>query len=285
MNIKKALMALALRPSLVMLTAIIPLSFAGAANATMQSDYNGYPTDAAIKKVEAERPAFTHKVFKSEKFIKKFESGNMDGWVVQFTNPSNEPDFMLTYTTKDGKNLILGHVFDENGNNLTAVDSKHIPTLNYNSFRDEIEAAKVITEGSKNAKKVIYAFIDPDCIYCHQLWEDSRPYIGEASIKWIPVSILSEESFGKSAALLQAKDPVNLLSEHELTFKETRGIRALGKDEITSQAAEDINKNTELMKKMKITGTPAIVVIDDAGDIKVMNGAPAPEVLEKLMKG
>lgn len=269
----------------VILAALATLSMTGSAYAAMQEEYKNYPSEEEIKKVESERPDFTRKVFKNEKFIKKFQSGEMNGWVVQFVNPSNQADFMLTYTTKDNKSMILGHVFDENGNNLTSEDNKQIPVINYDGFKKDIESAKVIIDGNEANKKVIYAFIDPDCIYCHQLWENARPYVGETTIKWIPVSILSEESLGKAAAMLQAKDPSKMLEEHEKAFKETRGIAPLSKDAITMSTAEIISSNTALMQKMKITGTPAIVYFDDKGGVNVSSGSPSPDVLAKLMKG
>lgn len=269
----------------VILAALATLSMASYAHAAMQDEYKNYPSEEEIKKVESERPDFTRKIFQNEKFIKKFQSGEMNGWVVQFVNPSNQTDFMLTYTTKDNKSMILGHVFDENGNNLTSEDNKQIPVINYDGFKKDIESAKVIIDGNEKNKKVIYAFIDPDCIYCHQLWENARPYVGETTIKWIPVSILSEESLGKAAAMLQAKDPSKMLEEHEKAFKETRGIAPLSKDAITMSTAEIISSNTALMQKMKITGTPAIVYFDDKGGVNVSNGSPSPDVLAKIMKG
>ena len=226
----------------VILAALATLSMASYAHAAMQDEYKNYPSEEEIKKVESERPDFTRKIFQNEKFIKKFQSGEMNGWVVQFVNPSNQTDFMLTYTPKDNKSMILGHVFDENGNNLTSEDNKQIPVINYDGFKKDIESAKVIIDGNEKNKKVIYAFIDPDCIYCHQLWENARPYVGETTIKWIPVSILSEESLGKAAAMLQAKDPSKMLEEHEKAFKETRGIAPLSKDAITMSTAEIISR-------------------------------------------
>lgn len=276
MNLKKAVVAIALS-----------LSFTGYVNAAMQQEFNGYPSDEDIKKTEEMKPSVAKKMFSNgEKFIKKFDAGfsGFDGWVVQFTNPNtNDVDFMVAYTSKDGDNLFIGHAFNANGENISSKSEAYIPKQNINIFKKDLESSTFVVDGKKEGKE-FYVFIDPDCTYCHKLWLESRSFMNNVNIKWIPVSILSEDSFAKSAQIIQAKDPFLELSNHENSFESTRGISGLDKKEISMDTASKIKSNTELMKKMKINGTPAIVYKDDSGNLSIINGAPSVDVLEKIMR-
>lgn len=276
MNIKKTVVAMA-----------FSLSLAGYANAGLQQEFNGYPSDEDIKKTEELKPEVAKKMFSNgEKFIKKFDAGfsGFDGWVVQFTNPNTSNiDFMVAYTSKDGENLFVGHVFNAKGESLTGKAEAHIPKQNIDIFKKDLEASSFVLDGNKDGKE-FYVFIDPDCTYCHKLWLESRQFVKNVNIKWIPVSILSEGSFAKSAQIIQSKDPFSELSKHENSFESTRGISGLDNKEISLDTANKIKNNTELMKKMKISGTPAIVYKDEGGNLKIINGAPSMDVLEKIMK-
>lgn len=265
----------------------LSLSFIGSANATLQDEFNGYPSDAEIKKVEDLKPEIAKKMFPNgEKFIKKFDAGfsGFDGWVVQFTNPNtNDTDFMVAYTNKGGDNLFIGHAFNANGENLTGKAESYIPKQNIDIFKKDLESSSFVLDGNKDGKE-FYAFIDPDCTYCHKLWAESRGFMKNSNIKWIPVSILSENSLAKSAQIIQAEDPLAELNKHEESFESSRGVAGLDSKDISLDTANKIRNNTELMKKMKISGTPAIIYKDEKGNLKIINGAPSVDVLDKLMK-
>lgn len=265
---------------------VLSISFIASANATLQEEFNNYPSESEIQGVEAIKPAIAKKMFPNgEKFIKKFDSGfsDFDGWVVQFTNPNtNDTDFMVAYTNKKGDNLFIGHAFNGSGENLTAKAESYIPKQNVNIFKKDLESSTFILDGNKEGKE-FYAFIDPDCTFCHKYWSETRGFMGNSNIKWIPVSILSERSLAKAAQIIQSKNPLSELSEHEKNFETTRGIAGLDVKDITPDTINKIRSNTELMKKMKINGTPAIVYKGDNGNLQIINGAPSIDVIEKIM--
>ena len=65
-------------------------------------------------------------------------------------------------------------------------------------------------------------FFDPNCPYCHELYDDLRPWVGRQrlQLRWIPVAVLAPSSEGKAAALLQAANPVQALARNEDDFGE-----------------------------------------------------------------
>jgi hypothetical protein len=67
------------------------------------------------------------------------------------------------------------------------------------------KGATWIAEG--NGPRLVYIFFDPNCPFCHKLYQEARPWVGRdgLQLRWIPVGILMPSSAGKAAAILEAK--------------------------------------------------------------------------------
>jgi thiol:disulfide interchange protein DsbG len=139
-----------------------------------------------------------------------------------------------------------------------------------------LEKAPVVITGAKGpqVKAVIYAFLDPNCIFCHLAWKAFKPYEKAGlQVRWLPVAFLSATSAPKAAAIMQSDDPTAALDRHETNYK-AGGIEHQGvavKDDTRAK----LESNNKLMKSFGFNGTPALVYKDvRTGKVLAKNGMP-----------
>ena len=150
----------------------------------------------------------------------------------------------------------------------------------------KLSQATWISEG--NGPHLIYVFFDPNCPYCHKLYEELRPHVktGGLEVRWIPVGILMRTSLGKAAAILEAKDPLQAFyqNEDDWNFGDTPngGIEPLPKP--TETAVFKLNANAALLNEAGISGVPVTVFRGDDGKVYAFNGAPDAGRLAAIIK-
>ncbi|PCR95283.1 thiol:disulfide interchange protein DsbG [Pseudomonas fluorescens] len=223
----------------------------------------------AIKKIEA----------KGAKIVGQFDAPDgLRGYAAQYQNRG-----MALYLTPDGKHVLLGNLYDADGNDLS---SAPLQKLVYAPMAKEVwakfEASNWIQDGNKDAPRTVYLFSDPNCPYCNMFWEQARPWVkaGKVQLRHIMVGIIREDSPAKSAALLAAKDPAKALEEHEKagtasTLKALKNIPAAVQTKLAA--------NMQLMEDLELQATPAIFYMDDKGELQQQQGAPTPDKLAKIL--
>ncbi len=146
----------------------------------------------------------------------------------------------------------------------------------------KMEGSNWITDGSKDAPRTVYLFSDPNCPYCNMFWEQARPWVkaGKVQLRHIMVGIIREDSPGKSAALLAAKDPEKALAEHE---KAGKGSSLKPLKDIPPAIQAKLDANQQLMDELELSATPAIFYLDEKGDLQQQQGAPSPDKLVKIL--
>lgn len=127
---------------------------------------------------------------------------------------------------------------------------------------------------------IIDVFFDPNCIFCHKLYERALPLIqaGKLQMRVTMVGFLKPSSADKAAAILLAKDPAKALAYNEAHFvksTEEGGIKPITKQQPATTAA--VGSNTGILIKTGQEATPAIVFCDKAGDFKMIHGIPGNE--------
>lgn len=205
---------------------------------------------------------------------KQFDGpSGLTGWVLK---PSQGLDYTVVYTTADGQTLVVGTLFDAQGQNLGARDKTlHAPKPDFGKFWPRIESSAYVAEGAqgKAVKSVLYAFLDPNCPYCHFAWKALQPYLtAGVQVRWIPVGFLRADSAGKAAAILEAPHPAQALREHELNTGPGKSGIAAVTPKVETRARLDANQ--ALMAEMGITGTPGFVWKDKTGQVQVRTGMP-----------
>lgn len=187
------------------------------------------------------------------------------------------------YLTADGKHVLVGSLFDEQGRDLSAAP---LEKLVYGPMTKAIwakmEKAAWIADGKADAPRTVYLFSDPNCPYCNMFWQQARPWVesGKVQLRHIMVGIIREDSPGKSAALLAAKDPAKALLAHESAGKGS-SLKAL--DTIPDKVQKQLEGNLALMEELGLSATPAIFYRDEQGRLQSQQGAPRPEMLGKIL--
>jgi thiol:disulfide interchange protein DsbG len=113
-------------------------------------------------------------------------------------------------------------------------------------------------------------------------WEQARPWVksGKVQLRHIMVGIIREDSPGKSAALLAAKDPAKALEDHEKAGKGS-SLKAL--KDIPAAVQTKLAANMQLMEDLDLQATPAIFYMDAKGELQQQQGAPSPDKLAQIL--
>ncbi|MEK1911844.1 thiol:disulfide interchange protein DsbG [Pseudomonas sp. NFPP07] len=222
----------------------------------------------AIKKIEA----------KGAKIVGSFDAPDgLKGYAAQYQNRG-----MALYLTPDGKHVLLGNLYDADGKDLSAEPlQKLVYAPMAKAVWAKMEKSHWIADGKADAPRVVYLFSDPNCPYCNMFWEQARPWVnaGKVQLRHIMVGIIREDSPGKSAALLAAKDPQKALQDHEKAGKGS-SLKPLAK--IPAEVQAKLDANMALMDELELSATPAIFYMDDKGELQQQQGAPAPDKLGKI---
>ena len=247
------------------LTALLPLA------AALLSAPLTYAEDLpkAVQQLEA----------KGAKIKGHFDAPNgLRGYAAEYQNNG-----IALYLTPDGKHVLVGSLFDEQGQDLSAEPlEKLVYAPMSKAIWAKMEKTAWIADGKPDAPRIVYLFSDPNCPYCNMFWQQARPWVesGKVQLRHIMVGIIREDSPGKSAALLAAKDPVKALEQHESAGKGS-SLKALEK--IPADVQKKLDDNLALMEEMGLQATPAIFYQDEQGRLQSQQGAPRPEMLGKIL--
>ena len=175
----------------------------------------------------------------------------------------------IVYTDETGQFLIQGSLIDTKTradltqariDKLTAIDFATLP------FKDAV----VIKQGSGARKVVVFA--DPNCGYCKRLEKDMLT-LKDVSIYTFVLPILGPDSTTKSRDIWCAKDP----------GKAWRAWMVDGQVPAKALATCDtaaLERNSEMGRKYKVQGTPALVFEDGSRSPGAM---PAAQIESRLV--
>lgn len=188
------------------------------------------------------------------------------------------------YLTPDGEHAIVGTLMDSAGNDLTEAQlDEHVRAPLEAETWQLLSESHWIQDGDVDAPRVIYTFTDPNCPYCRQLWQDTRPWVeaGDVQLRHIMVGILAPDSPGKAAALLGADNPAATLHAHKS-----------GENEIAASAQpreieEQVYTNNQLFEELGLYATPTSAFQREAenGSVRIdrIQGMPSDERLIEMM--
>lgn len=177
-----------------------------------------------------------------------------------------------------GDYLLVGNLIAPDGKNLnTEYTDQYRPKIDLGKVVEQIkQQAQVVVTGSGKAP-VLYAFADPNCIYCHRLYAAAQPLVaaGKLQVRWIMVAFLKKTSPGRAAAILLADDPAAALQDNEDDFdkaNEQGGLEPL--KTIPADITAQLKTHAKLMTQTGGTGTPTVLYRDKAGNWAALYGAP-----------
>ncbi|WP_119342552.1 hypothetical protein [Facilibium subflavum] len=145
-------------------------------------------------------------------------------------------------------------------------------------FTPALQKVNYIEQGSANAPHKFYAIIDPNCKFCHALFDASQQAIenGQLAVRWVVVGIIKPSSPTKAIAILNADDPILALKQNESNFNyetDEGGITPI--NDPSDQQIEKLNQNIMALKGL-INAVPAIIYINHQGKIALSGGAYLP---------
>lgn len=150
----------------------------------------------------------------------------------------------------------------------------------------DIKQATWIRDGK--SAHVMYVFFDPNCPYCHKVYEMLRPQVqrGEVELRWVVTGRLMATSIGKAAAMLEAKDPTEAFYRNERGFsQETGNFGGIEEEPLPrEETLRQLNANLTLLKRSGFDAVPALLFRTKDGKADIIRGAPPAVFLEKLVK-
>lgn len=157
---------------------------------------------------------------KGVKFQDKFDApGGMKGYVLSSSNGERR----IYYVTPDGKYAILGIVFDENLNNITAEHQKtYMNVLEFLAPRKTDPSLTLGTTFGMSARNDfsysegegidLYIVFDSECVPCAKTYFESRKYLKKIKFHWIPSAFINEKSSAWMNVFLMARQKDAVLS-------------------------------------------------------------------------
>ena len=199
------------------------------------------------------------------------------GYIIDFRGNA-----LTVYLSENKQYLFTGKMLDSTGRDMgeTALDA-YITGPQSEKNWQALASSNWISDGSKDAEKVIYTFTDPNCPYCKKFWQQARPWVeaGKVQIRHILVGILKADSFDKSAAILSADDPATALHQHESGNE----INVRTNASLSDNVKEKLNANHTLMQRLGVSATPAIYYKNSKNAVSLQMGLPGPSQLEEIM--
>lgn len=211
--------------------------------------------------------------------VKKVLRAEVDGFYKAYLGNGQ-----ILYINPFKRLIFIGEVYTARGKNLTANDRiKWQSELKNNKLstlkKDELKKdAFKIEYGEGSSKYEFVIFTDPECSYCKLAEDHFEKNDVSLYVNFLPLS------FHKNAE----KWSLEILSSKDLK-KAMKEIKVTGKDlkiKIKPQAKEQLKKMKALAKKLGITGTPKIFVVEKNGNkvVEIIDGANIPKINEFLKK-
>jgi thiol:disulfide interchange protein DsbC len=176
----------------------------------------------------------------------------------------NESD--IFYTDAEGNFLIQGNLIDTKAKrNLTEERVEKLSAIDFGAL--PLKDAFIQVHG--NGKRKLAVFEDPNCGYCKRFERDLQK-VKDVTIYTFLLPILSPDSVEKSKNIWCAKD------------KGKAWLDWMLRDQPPAKASCDtaaLERNVELSRKYKITGTPTMFFVDGSR----VPGAISAEQLEKQL--
>lgn len=171
---------------------------------------------------------------------------------------------------------------------LTSVFTLNAHAANANSRMQKLAGSMLkdighttwVKEGKSN--RIIYIFFDPNCPYCHRLYEHTRSAVkqGKIQLRWIPVGILTTTSPGKAAAILGAKDPLKAFYYNENHYNRGGGIE---EDLPSSKTQKELKANAALLARTHVGAVPALLFRTKDNKPYLIEGAPPANKLAMIL--
>tara|TARA_R100001440_G_scaffold73310_2_gene97763 strand:+ start:2983 stop:3801 length:819 start_codon:yes stop_codon:yes gene_type:complete len=186
-----------------------------------------------------------------------------------------------------GDYVLSGALLEGNGNDLTRqYSARYIPKPSYASVAEQLSKdTHLVSEGAKGALEV-YVFADPNCIFCHKFWQQTRSWVAEGKVRlhWVMVGFLKPSSRGFSAAIMDAEDRAGALQAFEENFGNSGNGSGISEfTPIPANLEAALEQHSQWMAELGFSGTPGLLFRDTNGQWRGQTGVPKLEALGRML--
>ena len=175
----------------------------------------------------------------------------------------------IVWVTPDGAAILAGTLFDDAGNDLNQSTLLQLG-LRFGASeslrRASAPAARGVIAGSHGPTLTV--FMDPNCSYCHLLYQQLMPQVlkGTLKIRFVMVGVIRPDSPARAAAILSSGAILSALEQDQEQFDPAaeEGGFPIDTSKISAAASATITANNVLMSKSGIDGTPAMLYCSKA---------------------
>jgi thiol:disulfide interchange protein DsbG len=163
----------------------------------------------------------------------------------------------------DGQYLFIGPAFNSNGKSITKTALYEAGLLKKPLAPAVVSAKMLASKGFTIGTKgpLLAAFLDPNCIFCHKLWDMVYPLAerGVIRVKIVPVGFLKPSSIPIAATVMQSKNPEAKWVANEKNFNVGEELGGVVPDKVLNPADVAIIKsNTSLLASSGPVSTPSV---------------------------
>ena len=172
--------------------------------------------------------------------------------------------------------LLVGGLITPQGINETEVlYRQYAPKPDYAPVAEKVlHDPNVVRVG--HAGPSVIVFFDPNCIFCHKLYESFEPLIqdGRLRVTYVPVGFLKASSVGKAAAILEARDKPAALALDESRFNDSTEEGGIQPVKPTAAMTAVLQKHLQEMQSLQSSGTPTLLYQNKSGHWATNMGVP-----------
>ncbi|EQD55767.1 disulfide isomerase/thiol-disulfide oxidase, partial [mine drainage metagenome] len=170
--------------------------------------------------------------------VRRFPTGvGVEGYVIQ-----SGMHRAVVYTVGGGQAILFGRLINAQGQNLTGYFIDRY--LVRGGVWKRLASSPWIAEGSAHPRRIVYALVDPNCVYCHHFWKWVQPYFKKGlQVRYLMVAVLARSSLGKAARVLQSRDPARAYNQMEEAYAKG-GLAPLARSQIDSKTYAKIRNAT-----------------------------------------
>jgi thiol:disulfide interchange protein DsbG len=150
-----------------------------------------------------------------------------------------------------------------------------------------------VSQPDLSGPHVLYAFVDPNCIFCHRFFDYVQAHLSEfrqagVRVVYVPVAILKQSSIAKAAAIVDHGWPELLEDERKFDVDdEEGGIQGLTGAAL-AQYASRVKVNTNWLANLAnanhaSAGTPFLVWQAGDGRAYYLDGFPAAKGMQEIL--
>ncbi len=215
--------------------------------------------------------------------VKSFptDAAAMTGYVLK----NQQGNYGIVYSVDDL--IIAGQIVDKDGNDLAAkYASANIPKPDYAAAVKTLEADRTLVIDGKKSAPVIYVIADPNCIFCHKFFTETRTWVaqGKVQLRWVMVGFLKPSSPGRAAAIMAAKDRAKANTENQTTFAEKTEEGAISElKPVPAELQQALKQHEKVMSDLHFEGTPGLIYKNKEGQWQGVAGALPLEQLAQQM--